>query len=168
MTAFLASMQERDSTRGIINIVSYGYHEGLASGDQVVLPDGTVDPAYLQQRRLAEIESLKGWVRVFSANRRVSWVITVINKADLWWDKQEEVLQYYQGGPYLEALGYLQSLHRSPISYCSAVHRFYNTPALATSFDDADRLDLRRYLLNTLLAAAGQGSRSRDPISGTV
>ncbi len=94
----------RKRAEGIINVVSYGYHEATASVREVVTPEKTPQSAFLEERRNEEIRSLNEWVSVISTVGDVSWLMTVVSKADLWWNDQETVLNHYNSDSYAKAI----------------------------------------------------------------
>src|SRR5439155_6736704 len=80
----------RKGVSGIINAAAYGYHEGPASKADV-LDGGAVRDSYLAQRREIEISAIREWAAVLGAREVSNWLITVVTKADLWWDSKETV-----------------------------------------------------------------------------
>ncbi|MEM1365989.1 MAG: hypothetical protein AAGH82_09585, partial [Pseudomonadota bacterium] len=92
---------------GIINVVSYGYHE--PDIDVETAMDGpTVRPEFLSESRDLEIERLKEWTNLLCGEGGpAKWLLTVVSKADLWWTPsgEKEVLDHYRSGSYRHALG---------------------------------------------------------------
>jgi energy-coupling factor transporter ATP-binding protein EcfA2 len=146
----------KDSVAGIINVVSYGYHEGPASLADVFEADGSLRGSFLANRRQIEIEAMAEWKTHLASREIARWLMTVITKADLWWDSREAVYYHYQFGDYGRALGAAQVLQPVVLGYSSVVHRFYDRGHIATSFDDAQRLRLRGHLFAQLIAAIGR------------
>lgn len=122
---------------GIINVVNYGYcySSGIAS-DQIFRvgtnPYGEVKSEYLNLGRQTELGQLEEWIPYLTSDTKVKWVITAINKADIWYDKETEVLDYYQTGDYY--LKYIRTIEKvckcSFLSYCSLISPFGNTPMI--------------------------------------
>jgi len=56
----------------------------------------------LKLNRKAEIERLAEWLPLIHPND-IGWIINLVNKADLWWDKLEDVQKYYHHEEYSEA-----------------------------------------------------------------
>lgn len=118
--------------------------------------DGSVRPEFLEQNRLSEIRLIEEWNYLLGDPETAGWLITLVSKADLWWDREEEVLSYYRTGEYFDALGAAKSLHPVILPYCSVFHKFYKTGSLSGRLDDADRLRLRAALIRHLIAAVNE------------
>lgn len=100
---------------GILNVVSYGYHS-FTPESYKSLPhytNGMGVEAFMQvycaHRRDVEVEMLRRIVAGLSAARKDFWMITLVNKQDLWWDRRDEVRAYYETGPYS---GLIDSIRR--------------------------------------------------------
>ena len=98
-------------TTGIINVVSYGYHEYRISPKDAFDQNDNVNEDFLRKHRNIEIEALQEWMPILGARDVADWLITVVTKADLWWDRRDEVLEYYRSGAYYDALGGAKSLN---------------------------------------------------------
>lgn len=85
---------------GVINVVSYGYHEYRIGKKEAIASDGTINESFLERHRLVEMEALKEWTLLLGGRETARWLITVVSKADLWWHQREEVLAHYQSGKY--------------------------------------------------------------------
>ena len=85
---------------GVINVVSYGYHEYRADLATVFSSDGSVREAFLERHRGIEIEQLKTVLPHLTGNSNLRWFITVIAKADLWWGERDKVFDHYENGTY--------------------------------------------------------------------
>jgi energy-coupling factor transporter ATP-binding protein EcfA2 len=145
----------RGDIAGVINVVSYGYHEWRIGQKSVFDASSAVREEFLKQHREKELESLREWTTLLGGRETVGWLITVVTKADLWWHRQDEVFDYYRSGAYYAALGEAQSLRPVVLEYCSVFHKFYGTGLLSGTFDEADRVRARAHLLRQLLAAVG-------------
>lgn len=146
----------KEKISGIINIVSYGFHEYRIGVDDVYKKDGTLRKNYLDRHRENEIEAIKKWIPLLGTPELVKWIITVVTKADLWWDEREPVLKYYKEGEYFENLGDAKTIHHV-VEYCSVVHRFYGKGRVSAFFDDSDRVRIQINFLRTLIEAIGEG-----------
>jgi len=142
---------------GIINVVSYGYHEYRIGKAKAVNANGSASKAFLEKHRQIEIDALVEWTSLLGSRDTTGWLLNVITKADLWWDRKDEVFQHYASGPYFEALGEAKSLEPIFLEYCSVFHKFYGDGALSGSFDESDRVRARGNLLCTFLEAVGKG-----------
>jgi energy-coupling factor transporter ATP-binding protein EcfA2 len=143
----------KEGIDGIINVVAYGYHEGPSGTKDVFEENGAVKETYLMERRAAEIGSLAEWTALLGSREVTKWLITLVSKADLWWDQRSMVVDHYREGSYFAALGPATSLNHAVLEYSSVRHRFYGKGLLSGTFDDAERLRLREHLLRQLLSA---------------
>lgn len=81
----------REGVTGIINVVSFGYHEARQYEKKDVFNrNGDVKEKFLRERRQEEIAFLKEWTPLLSDSG--NWLITLVTKSDLWWYRREEVL----------------------------------------------------------------------------
>lgn len=140
---------------GIINVVSYGYHEYRIGSSDVFDEDGNIYGDFLQRHRQMEIDALNEWIPVLGSPEIVKWVVTVVSKADLWWDEKNKVIKYYESGEYFNNLGDAKSIHHVA-EYCSVVHRFFGKGKISAIFDDAERIRTRVNLLRMLTEAIGK------------
>jgi energy-coupling factor transporter ATP-binding protein EcfA2 len=145
---------------GIINVVSYGYHEYRIGSRDAVKGDGTVSEAFLEEHRQVEIESLREWVPILGGPEAAGWLMTVVTKADLWWDRRDEVMDYYQSGSYYQALSSAQSLHPVVLEYCSVFKKYFGKARMSGVFDDPERVRAKAHLIQELLAAIGKVSKA--------
>jgi hypothetical protein len=143
---------------GAINVVSYGYHESRITrvGNEPAIVAGAANEAFLQLNRDREIEALGEWTEILGDPASTNWLITVVTKADLWWNQQEEVLAYYSQGPYARALGAAKTLHPVVVEYCSVFQKFYKEAPMSGDFQDTDRARVKGRILRELLAAVGK------------
>jgi len=140
---------------GVINIVSYGYHESRVGKDAAVSA-GAVNERYLEGRRLEEIAALSEWTPILGDRSVAGWLMTVVTKADLWWNRRDAVVQHYSEGPYAEALEAARALRPTVVEYCSVFQKFYGDAPMSGEFQDGDRARVKGHLLEQLLAAVGK------------
>ncbi|MBL8230947.1 MAG: GTPase domain-containing protein [Bryobacterales bacterium] len=148
----------KGSIAGIINVVSYGYHESRVDREVATI-GGKVNEEYLAQRRLQEIDALYEWTALLGDNGTVGWLMTVVTTADLWWDRRETVLDHYSAGPYSTALEPARSLRPVIVEYCSVFQKFYGEAPMCGDFQDADRSRAKGHLLSQLLVAVGRAQK---------
>jgi hypothetical protein len=136
---------------GVVNLVCYGYHEYGAPLEEIVDGD-VVSWDYLRRHRDLELEQISEWAPLLDSE----WIITVVTKADLWWDNKEEVMSHYIRGEYDDKLSYLNPRsHRVTLSYSSVNSRFYGRIPCSGHFDDAERVRCRQHLHETLVQSIG-------------
>jgi hypothetical protein len=150
--AIRESISARGGIAGVINVVSYGYHEYQVTKEKIFLADGSVDPAFLIKHREIEIQQLDEWTPLLGSPITVDWLITVVTKADLWWDQRNAVHDHYTSGIYYKALGQAQSLKPKVVMHSSIFSKFYGEAPHSGYFDEKDRQDLKLQLVQALLA----------------
>jgi ethanolamine utilization protein EutP (predicted NTPase) len=151
--AMREAMAARGGIAGIINVVCYGYHEYDVSRDKVFSSESIIKPEYLERHRQEETKQLDEWTFLLGDPVTSHWLITVVTKADLWWNIREEVMKYYGSGAYYEALGDARTLRQRVLPYSSVFHRFYGEAPMAGTFDQAERDAARERLINALIKA---------------
>src|SRR5438270_5656647 len=143
---------------GVINVVSYGYHEGR-SGKDIATENGHTREDFLEERRFYEISAVQEWAPLLGDRETANWLITVVTKADLWWNTRAEVLEYCERGTYAQNLGSAQQLRPVVLEYCSVLKRFYDEVPLSGEFDDRERIRARQRFFEHLLASLGSEKR---------
>ena len=142
---------------GVINVVSYGYHEYDGGEEKAINKNGTVNQSFLAKSRAMELKLLDEWTPLLGSKEVGKWLVTVANKADIWWTQKDEVLEFYRSGDYYKALGDAQSLSHIVNHNCSVFHKYYSVGELSGQFDDTDRDRARTALISTLLELVGRG-----------
>lgn len=145
-------LKSKGGVAGIINLVSYGYHEAST----VKLPAikaSKVPASFLEQRREVEIAMLDEWKDLLGGAESAKWLVTVVTKADLWWKQREDVLDYYRSGQYHQALSEARNLKPVVLEYCSIFQKFYGQVPMSGDFQDSDRIRVKAQMIRTLLAA---------------
>lgn len=143
---------------GVINVVSYGYHEYRIGKSAAIGVDGLPNESFLKEHRQIEQDMLAEWTALLGDEHTIGWVLTVVTKADLWWHQKDEVLNHYTAGPYYAALGDVKKLSPVVKEYCSVLHKFYGAAPLSGVFDEEDRVRTKANLLRQLIAAIGKAS----------
>jgi hypothetical protein len=91
---------------GIINVVSYGYHSLKISkyeehkAFKAGMKENDFLEKYIEERRDLEISFLNTLLDSISASSGPLWMITLVNKQDLWRDDGEDVKNHYTQGAY--------------------------------------------------------------------
>jgi hypothetical protein len=99
--------------RGIIVVNSYGYHSlGQISYKEHRLYKETKSKRrfveeYLKDRRSEEVRVIQTIAPHVSVCKEKLWVLSIINKEDLWWDSRTEVVKHYREGDYGAAMANL-------------------------------------------------------------
>jgi energy-coupling factor transporter ATP-binding protein EcfA2 len=146
----------------IINVVAFGFHEYRGLASDALDADLKPRAEWLSRHRELEIQQILEWEPFLGGEHTTKRIITVVNKADLWWDNQLAVMDHYEKGSY--ALALAGSKRLSPIvkEYCSVMKQYYGQSPLSGHFDDSQRGKLRSNLVATLLSAAGKEARGES------
>lgn len=117
----------------MIDVVAWGYHwdpYGPYNYDR-----GTELEKLLNANREKEVTAIQELTQNRSPPNWNPVLLTIINKADLWWDEYQEVLQFYERGPYHQALGRFRKRNYVMPSSCK-YQRFADEVPIARTFDD--------------------------------
>jgi hypothetical protein len=90
---------------GIINVVAYGYSSFNVPLREHDLFTPGIAPARFMEKytdviRREELKFLDTLVEGILESRKPMWMITVINKQDLWWHQRDAVRKHYERGAY--------------------------------------------------------------------
>ena len=140
---------------GILNVVNFGYSESDTAQSLSIfkVPNDKeqkireVKESYLNENRKREISQLDEWFNLIRSDTELKWIITVINKADIWYEQREEVIDYYENGKYGQKLQQLDrccKLYYYP--YCSVISPFGGSPMIL-SMDEREKLRMHHKLL---------------------
>lgn len=146
----------KEGLSGIINVVSYGYHEYRIGSSDAIDNYGNINPSFLEQHREYEIKALSEWVNILGSPSTAGWLITLISKADLWWDHKDVVIKHYESGKYFDYLESAKALHHIVIPYCSVIHKFYGKAPVSGHLDDKDKMAMKINFICKLIEAIGK------------
>lgn len=147
---------------GIINVVSYGYHEAPGARDVKIfkVPNDAsekipvIDTQYHKLNLDMELEQAKEWIKCLGDSYRTNlrWVVTVLNKADVWWNDIDMIRNYYsEDGAYSKAVYEKHgSVQIDAYPYCSIIEPFGSKPMVLT-FGERDKIKMHRILKEDLL-----------------
>lgn len=142
---------------GILNVVAFGYHEHEHWRAEALTPEGMADPRFLARCRDAELASTASLFNALrGADLKGSWMLTVVTKADLWWDNAQSVFDHYVRGPYRERLGIPADVPMLVLPHASVFMKFFGSGPLCGQFDERDRRDCLANLLKALIHTIGE------------
>ena len=125
----------------IINVVCYGYNETANMNLRIFDRNGNVDEKYLQENRKIELQQLKEWIDDLYANSKIKWILTLINKEDIWKSRIDEVTYYYSEGEYAQIMRAMNRACKVHLkSYCSKISPFGERPMML-QFSERDKID---------------------------
>lgn len=114
---------------GIVNIVCYGHQSVDNVEVSTIFHGDVVREDYLNANKKKELKQVEEWLERIDRDSGVKWLLTIVNKADVWFEKSDEVLSYYREGLYSQALASLQRFVKlDVIPYCSVITPFCDKP----------------------------------------
>lgn len=145
---------------GIINIVCNGYSwaEGIDASqvfrnkaDKNALPEFEIKQDYLDGNKKREIAQLKEWIGLVDNHSKIKWVLTVVNKADVWSPEMKQVLDFYKSGEYGDTLKKQlgHQIRHYVVPYCSIIVPFGGRE-MRLSFSEVDKKLLKDYFLQIM------------------
>lgn len=137
----------------IINVAAFGYHEYGRNPSEAVDANNRAREDYLTAHREQELRALQEWLPILGDRSITKWILTVISKADIWWDDQERVLEHYRSGQYATHIQRQDPKMRHVVMpYCSVAQKFYGRVPLSGNFDDSTRMTIDKHFLRQLVA----------------
>lgn len=144
---------EKGPYLGILNVVSYGYHQYLQ--DRPNLASRTALANYTREHRKHEIVGLKSWAPYLGKIGHDPFIITVVTKADLWLGTKG-VLAYYESGDFYDELCAATgrpSVEHAVVRMSSRRQKFYGQIDPKEGWDDDDRAAARTNLIDQIFRA---------------
>jgi hypothetical protein len=140
-----------DSYKGIINLVSYGYHETGDENKEEVSENGRVKPTFLAINREKELHHLAEWLPSAHTSK-TKWIISLINKADIWQANRNEVFTYYRKSAYGKAFENANMPQRHiMLPYCAIIHAFASLRQTDFEFGEEQKYEMKRHFTEILL-----------------
>lgn len=149
----MITMLAKGEIDGIINMVNYGYLSTELTPLDTVFKVGSneVKEEYLRENRKRELEQVKEWMEFVNANGKVRWILTVVNKADIWYANYNDVLDYYRQGDYYKQIEALHHVADLPIfPFCSIIRPFCGRPMLL-AMGEAEKRDMHSALYKEII-----------------
>lgn len=144
---------------GILNVVSYGYHEGSIPKNDALTAKGGASQQFLNMRRKVEQELLNEWVHTLCGEGGPArWVVTVVTKADIWWQNSPEqpAIEHYKAKNYMTALAEATVVPHSVKPYSSIRHLFYDAIPMSGYYSDQQRTEDHNALVAHVLEKASE------------
>lgn len=141
----------RNDYDGIVNIVCYGYQVNDSTKEDDVFQVGTdnVKSAYLENNRQLELNQVGEWLPRIDSVKRLEWVLTIVNKADIWYENKQEVMAYYDS-TYRNKLDKIGQFIKTPvIPYCCVIAPFFKRKMSIIMGED-EKLKMHLDLYETL------------------
>jgi hypothetical protein len=131
---------QKQSKSILISVVSFGLHE---TGPVLrrLKSDGGYTQIHRDENVQAEIFAIKDVADLQS--HEYDWALTIVNKADLWWDEKAAVESCYdEGSLYWETFKTIRAQHHVICYYSCHRSLIANWINLAATFDDRARAGL--------------------------
>lgn len=141
----------KDNFEGIINVVSYGYEENPEANRKAIFDaNKNVKESFLKTNRGAELDRISEWLPHIDTTN-IKWIINLVNKADLWWDRIDEVNSYYQNGVFNQAIRSINNTTNIlTVPYCSLIQPYFDN-STSGKFGDLDKQNLHSNFVHQLL-----------------
>lgn len=117
----------RNKYDGIINIVCYGYqvNDSTKESDVFQVGSSNVKASYLENNRQLELKQVKEWLPRIDNIKKLEWVLTIVNKADIWYEVKDEVMAYYNSSYHDQMVKIGQFIQTPTIPYCCVISPFF-------------------------------------------
>lgn len=141
----------KNNFEGIINVVSYGYEENPDADLKSIFDQNQkVKESFLNANRGAELDRVSEWLPHIDTTN-IRWIINLVNKADLWWDKIDDVNTYYENGVFSQAFKSVNNTTNIlTIPYCSIIQPFFEN-STSGKFGDLDKHHLHSNFVHQLI-----------------
>ena len=127
-------------SKGIINLVSYGYHSFMIEDFKLHkfykagMTAASFMDEYTKERRGLELKLLDEIIAAAKFTPKPLWMLTVVTKQDLWWDRHDTVKDYYENGPYSERLAEIEK----QVGKSRFQHEFVPSSLVVSNFCSGD------------------------------
>lgn len=138
--------------QAIINVVCFGYQENETTRVKIFdKSTNSVSDKYLADNRKRELEQLKEWAGDINHECKLKWILTLCNKADVWHEIKDEVLDYYtEKSEYTDCLlGIERHCHVHVLEYCSMLSPFGGEP-MVMHISEKDKIKMHLALIENL------------------
>lgn len=153
----LFELLQSGRSSGIVNVVSWGYHsfQGIRYQDTKYYNEGMSRKdfldVYLENRRYREIDVFETLMpRIVDATEEL-WMITLIAKQDLWWDRRKKVNDWYTNGAYNDIINNIKNKRG---------HKNFNHEYLSASLVVKNFVDGEDQILDTTVSGYDDRIRS--------
>lgn len=142
----------KNKIKGIINVVNYGYNDAeVNNADVFKAGENEIKSAYLKDNRKNELNQLNEWLPRIHGGSKPEWIITIVNKADIWYDKKDDVMNYYESGEYgSEFVEVKRVTNHYVFQYCSVINPFGGRPMTIVMSERAKN-EMQKHLKESLL-----------------
>ena len=122
---------------GIINLVNFGYQDSEEVKKNRMLAfendKDAIKSSYIEENQKLEIKYSKEIFDRLNRNVRPKWIMTVVNKADIWDSERENVIRYYNEGNYANTFRDKLGLVTHTVHpFCSIITPFGGRPMTLT------------------------------------
>lgn len=133
----------RKKFSGIVNVVCCGYQAVEGAKVTEAFRGDEVKEDFLKENRARELKQLQEWMPHVDKNSNIEWVLTIVNKADIWWGDNINALSLYaDNSQYDNELRTLTKVaHVVIVPYCSVIAPFMGKP-MKLLFGEKDKYAL--------------------------
>lgn len=151
----------KDKYNMFINVVSAGFHEYNygSNHNQALDKNNQPNPDWIKAHLARESNMLSEWIHLLKLHSGTPHVVTVINKADLWWDSRERTRSLYaSSSEYGKTIAQIPNARHSVYEFCAKRRPFFSAYTPNTHLSDATQSQLFSGLASGMLT-----SLSRQP-----
>ena len=143
----------KNKIKGIINVVNYGYNDAeVNDADVFKAGENEIKSAYLKNNRKNELNQLKEWLVRIHSESKPEWIVTIVNKADIWYEKKDDVMSYYEVGEYgKEFIEVKRVTNHYVFQYCSVINPFGGRPMIIV-MSERTKNEMQKHLKESLLS----------------
>lgn len=151
----------KNKINGIINVVNYGYNDVEENNADVFKAgENEIKPTYLNDNRKNELNQLNEWLGRIHNGSKPEWIITIVNKADIWFEKKNEVMDYYKNGDYGNKFVEIRRVtNHSIFEYCSVINPFGGRP-MTIVMSERQKNEMQKHLKESLLRLIESNGRT--------
>jgi len=128
---------------GVINVVNYGYLCNEDTDLSKVFQAGStnIKAEYLRDNKKRELDQIAEWIDLIDKDCKLKWLITIVNKADVWYDQRDSAMEYYKQGAYYEKIKVISPCCNNIecFPFCSTIHPFCDRPMLLNMSEQKKR-----------------------------
>lgn len=137
-----------------INVTCGGYVEHERPIEDFFDASPEVLSRTLNAQKELEIAQLLEWIGLVTSDGEKRKLITVVSKADLWWNDRASVLRHYEDGPYALEVRKVTGLVHSVSPYCAVIKQHFDRGPVAPGFDETIKRTIRKSFIEQLLSVS--------------
>ena len=156
----IQNLVRENKYEGIINVVSFGFHEREHTTQKRIFDENNkINFDVIDDYKQMELKMLKEWLPLLEMSN-IKWIITLVTKADVWWDFEDDVWNYYWHGDYRKKFDEEFSINHYSKDYYvypySSILQSYHGKYKSDNFTNTNRKNLNAHFLEQLTIILGK------------